>query len=142
MNPIFIYHNEAKLKKNNKFTIDFLDNNFVHLVNFSPKNQYYICSLSCNVNKSSKIYQATKKKHVDDLSQKSRELLTKGASYQNNIGYLTSELTDNFYFPQISPQRYNLVLDSKVIDDNSFKYRFFVTVDKRMKFALKKWSLV
>ena len=91
--------------------------------------------MSCNVNKSNKIYHETKKKHVDDLSQKSRELLTKGASYQNDIGYLTSELTDNFYLPQIAPQRYNLVLDSKVIDDNSFKYKLFDTVDKRIKFA-------
>ena len=48
---------------------------------------------------------------------------------------MTSKLTDNFYLPQIAPQRYDLVLDAKVIDDNSFKYKFFDTTDKRMKFA-------
>ena len=37
MNPILIYYKEATLKKNNKFTLDFSDNKFVHLVNFSPK---------------------------------------------------------------------------------------------------------
>ena len=53
MNPIFIYQNEAKLKKNNKLTRDFV-HNFVHLISFLPENQYYICSLSCNVNKANK----------------------------------------------------------------------------------------
>ena len=48
---------------------------------------------------------------------------------------MTSKLTDNFYLPQVAPQRYNLVLDAKVIDDNSFKYKFFDTTDKRIKFA-------
>ena len=85
MNPILIYFKEAMLKKK-KFTLDFSDNNVVHLVDFSPKNIYYICSLNCNVNKTNAVYHQTKKKHVDDLSQKSRELLSKGATYQNDIG--------------------------------------------------------
>ena len=54
MNPILIYENEVKLNKNNKFTLDFVDNNFVHLINFLSETQYYICSLSCNINKANK----------------------------------------------------------------------------------------
>ena len=42
MNPVFIYQNEATLDNNNKFTIDFIDDEIVNLVNFSSKNQYYI----------------------------------------------------------------------------------------------------
>ena len=61
--------------------------------------------------------------------------MSKGASYQNDLGYLTSFLTDNYYFPNLAPQSYNLVLDSNVVDDNSFKYRFFDTTDNRVKFA-------
>ena len=34
MNPIFIYQNEAKLDNNNKFTIDFIDEEVVNLVSF------------------------------------------------------------------------------------------------------------
>ena len=93
--------------------------------------------MSCNINKANKktiLISETQKNLVDDLSKKSRELSAKGESYQNDIGYLTSKLTDNFYLPQIAPQRYDLVLDAKVIDDNSFKYKFFDTTDKRMKF--------
>ena len=40
MNPVFIYQNEAILDSNNKFTIDFIDDEIVNLVNFSSKNQY------------------------------------------------------------------------------------------------------
>ena len=34
MNPVFIYQNEAKLDNNNKFTIDFIDEEVVNLVSF------------------------------------------------------------------------------------------------------------
>ena len=54
MNPIFIYQNEAKLDNNNKFTIDFIDEEVVNLVSFFSKNQYYISSLDCNITKANK----------------------------------------------------------------------------------------
>ena len=54
MNPVFIYQKEAKLDKNNKFTIDFIDGEIVNLVNFFSKNQYYISSLNCNITKANK----------------------------------------------------------------------------------------
>ena len=94
MNTVFIYFNEATLKENNKFTLDFSDNDQVHKINFSPKFEYYICSLHCNVSESNQIYNESKKKLLDELSQKSRELLSKGADYQNDIGH-----------PNVAPQR-------------------------------------
>ena len=54
MNTIFIYQNEAKLDNNNKFTIDFVDDEIVNLVTFLSKNQYYISSLNCNITKANK----------------------------------------------------------------------------------------
>ena len=51
MNPVLIYQNEATLDYNNKFTIDFVDNNNVNYINFLQKNQYYIASLNCNITK-------------------------------------------------------------------------------------------
>ena len=123
------------LKENNKFTLDFSDNKFVYLVNFSPKFDYYICSFNCDVNKANEVYNQTKTNSADELPQKSRELLSKGATYQNDIGYLTSSLTDNYYFRSIAPQKYSLVLDPKVVDGNSFKNKFFDLVDKKTKFA-------
>ena len=132
MNPIFIYQNEATLNKNNKFSIDFIDKEFVNFISFSTENRHYICSLDCNITKANKKkleLSSTQKKLVDDLSKKSKELLSKGADFQNDIGYLTSSLTDNFNIPEIAPQKYSLVLDPKVIDDNSYKYQFYDTTD-------------
>ena len=49
MNPVLIYQNEAKFDFNNKFTIEFIDNNVDMFVNFSTERQYYIASLNCNI---------------------------------------------------------------------------------------------
>ena len=54
MNPIFICQNEAKLDYNNKFTIDFIDNDYANYIKFFQKNQYYISSLNCNITKANK----------------------------------------------------------------------------------------
>ena len=73
MNPIFIYQNEATLNKNNKFSIDFIDKEFVNFISFSTENRYYICSLDCNITKANKKkleLSSTQKKLVDDLSKK------------------------------------------------------------------------
>ena len=54
MNPIFIYQNETKLDNNNRFTVDFIDEEVVNFVSFFSRNQYYISSLNCNVTKANK----------------------------------------------------------------------------------------
>ena len=104
MNPIFIYQNEASLNGNNKFSIDFIDGETVNFINFSTENQYYICSLDCNITKANKtkVTFAGTQKLVNDLSAKSRELLSKGPDFQNDISYLTSTLTKHFDIPEVS----------------------------------------
>ena len=137
MNPIFIYQNEAKLDSNNKFTIDFIDEEVVDLVSFFSKNQYYISSLNCNITKANKkkVSFTGSTALVNDLSTISRELLDKGPTLKNNIDYVTATLTDNYNLPEIAPQKYKVVLDLKVINDNSFRYQFYDQVDKRLKYA-------
>ena len=107
MNPIFIYQNEAMLKENNKFSIDFIDGEIVNFINFSIENQYYISSLDCNITKANKkkVTFTSTQKLVNDLSKTSRELLDKGAAFKNDIGYLTSALTPNFNLPHIAHQK-------------------------------------
>ena len=137
MNLIFIYQNEATLQANNKFSIDFIDGEIVNFINFSTENQYYISSLDCNITKANKkkITFSGSQKLVNDLSKISRELLDKGAAFKNDIGYLTSALTPNFNLPHLAPQKYNLVLDPKVLNDNCYSYQFYDTTDKRLKYA-------
>ena len=44
MRPVFIYFREIPLDKNNKFTLDFSDEEFVQEIDFLSKNKYYITS--------------------------------------------------------------------------------------------------
>ena len=137
MNPIFIYQNEAKLDYNNKFTIDFIDNDYVNYIKFFQKNQYYISSLNCNITKANKKITTFKgsQTDVDELSKRSRDLLDKGAASKNDITYMTSFLTPNFNLPDLAPQKYKLVLNPEDINNNSFNYQFYDVNDKRLKFA-------
>ena len=137
MNPVLIYQNEATLDYNNKFTIDFVDNNNVNYINFLRKNQYYIASLNCNITKANKrkVTFESSKSLVDELSETSRDLLTKGPASKNDIDYMVSSLTQNFNLPDLAPQKYKLVLDPVVINANSFNYQFYDVKDKRVKFA-------
>ena len=137
MNPVLIYQNEATLDYNNKFTIDFVDNNNVNYINFLQKNQYYIASLNCNITKANKrkVTFEGSKSLVDELSETSRDLLTKGPASKNDIDYMVSSLTQNFNLPDLAPQKYKLVLDPVVINANSFNYQFYDVKDERVKFA-------
>ena len=137
MNPIFIYQNEAKLDNKNKFTIDFIDEEVVNLVSFFSENQYYISSLNCNITKANKkkVSFTGSKALVNDLSTISRELLDKGPTLINDIDYVTATLIDNYILSEIAPQKYKIVLDPQVINDNSFRYQFYDQVDKRLKYA-------
>ena len=84
MNPAFIYYKESILNDHNKFVLDFSGEEFVHEVNFL-NNLNYITSLNCNLilknivndHKGNK----DRKKLIEELSQKSRLLLEKGAAY-------------------------------------------------------------
>ena len=83
MNPVFNYFREIPLKDDNKFTLDFSDEEFVQKINFNKKKDYYIASLDCNLILKEDIKK--EEKIIDELSQKSRLLLEKGAAYQNDI---------------------------------------------------------
>ena len=65
----------------------------------------------------------------------SRKLIDKGSTVENDISYVTASLTDNYNLPEIAPQKYEIVLDQKVINDNSYRYQFYDHVDKRLKYA-------
>ena len=44
MKPVFIYFREVPFNDNNKFVLDFSDEEFVEGVYFSKKKDYYIAS--------------------------------------------------------------------------------------------------
>ena len=80
----FIYFKEITLGDDNKFSLDFSDQDFVQEINFLSNNGYYSTSLDCKLKVKNHIYH-DKKKKIEELSEKTRPLLEKGAAYQNDI---------------------------------------------------------
>ena len=91
MRPDFIYFKEIILNDNNKFTLDFSDEEFVQEIHFLTNRDYYVTSLNCNL--ILKEYINDEKRLVEELSKKRRLLIEKGPAYQNDIGYLISEIS-------------------------------------------------
>ena len=49
MKPIYFYFKETPLDANNKFKLDFSDTELIYQINFTPKNDYYITTMNCNL---------------------------------------------------------------------------------------------
>ena len=49
MKPVFIYFGKILFGNNNKFVLDFSDDEFVQKVDFEKNVNYYIASLDCNL---------------------------------------------------------------------------------------------
>ena len=94
------------------------------------KKDYYIASLNCNLILKEDI-KKDKEKLIEELSQKSRLLLEKGAAYQNDIGFLTSYIADNYIFPEFG-LTYNFITYPKIIDEYSYKHKFYDTKMKKI----------
>ena len=71
--PVFIYFTETLLDENNKFTLDFLDNEFAQEIEFLSKNKYYVTTLNCKLKLKEYIHDKDGK--IKKLSGKSRFLL-------------------------------------------------------------------
>ena len=131
MHPVFIYFREAPFNDNNKFALDFQMNNLYKKFILVKKTDYYIASLDCNLILKEDI-KKDKKKLIEELSNRSRLLLEIGADYQNDIGWLTSYLPYYYNFPEFGVT-YNFIIYPKILDEHSCKYKFYDTVDKRIK---------
>ena len=79
-----MYFKEIVLDQNNKFTLDFSQTNQTYKVHFSPKKDYFITSMNCNLDIQEDIKNSVFDE-IKELSEKSRLLLVKGPAYQNDI---------------------------------------------------------
>ena len=80
MKPVFIYFREVPFNDNNKFVLDFSDEELVQRLYFSKKTDYHIASLDCNLILKEYI-KKDKEKIIEKLSARSRLLLQKSAAY-------------------------------------------------------------
>ena len=108
MNVALIYFNEVSLKEDNKFNLDFSNEEFVQKICFDKKTDYYIASLDCNLILKEDI-KKDKKKLIEELSIISRKLKEKGPDYQVDIGWLTPQMSHIYDF-DIEDLTYNWVV--------------------------------
>ena len=106
-------------------------------VDFVNNLDYYITSLNCNLLLENTVHKKNdnkdRKKLMEELSQKIRLFLEKGAAYQNELGWLTSYISLPFNFYKLAGNTYNFILYPKTLDEYSCKYKFYDTVDKKIK---------
>ena len=126
MRPILIYFRETHLDENNKFTLDFSDHEFVQEIKFVSKNKY-ITSLNCKLKLKEYIHEDEK---IKKLFAKSRLLLEKDAAYLCDINYLMLALE---WYIKDSNHTYRFKLYSKIIDNHSYKYKFWGTTEKKIR---------
>ena len=79
-----------------------------------------------------KEYINDKKRLVEELSKRSRLLIEKGPAYQNNIGYLISEISIIFDTQNVAPLTYHFILHPKILYDCCYYYKFYDTVEKKI----------
>ena len=125
MNRALIYFKEVILNNDNKFTLDFPDKESVQEVNFVNNLDYYITSLNCKL-KVKELNHDKDEKLKNYL--KSRLLLEKAPAYQNDIDYLTLK---SEWYVKASNHVYRFMLWPKIIDQYSYKYKFWDTVEKK-----------
>ena len=85
MEPILIYFKEIALSKNDKFTLKFSRTDQIYKLHFSPKKDYFMTSMNCDLNLEQDIKNDGVLDEIKELSEKSRLLLQKGPAYQNDI---------------------------------------------------------
>ena len=109
---------------------DFSDQEFIQKVYFDKNIDYYIASLDCNLILKDEIKKDEKK--LKNFLKKSRLLLEKEADYQNDIGWMTSVIANYYNFSGFGVT-YNFILYPKIIDEYSYKYKFYDTVEKKLE---------
>ena len=60
-------------------------------------------------------------------------MLEKGPAYQTDTVYLVSEISSIFDIKNVAPLSYHFILDPKILDDNCYYYKFYDTIEKKIK---------
>ena len=80
-----MYFKEIALNENNKFTFEFSQTDHIYKVHFSPRKDYFITPMNCDLNLEQDIKNDSVLDEIKELSEKTRLLLVKSPAYQNDI---------------------------------------------------------
>ena len=68
-------------------------------------------------------------------------MLEKGAAYQNDIGWMTSAIAGYFNFLGFGVTD-NFILYPKTMDENSYKNKFYNTVEKKIRDCIHHFHII
>ena len=97
MEPVFMYWNKIKFKGNDnfkEFTVNFSDGDNLNGVIFKKKKDYFITSLTANVEIDKDLTNLKDYKKIKEISEKSNEIIKKGIDHLNNDVILEIKLKD------------------------------------------------
>ena len=97
MEPVFMYWNEIKFKGNDnfkEFTVNFSDGDNLNGVIFKKKKDYFITSMTANVEIDKDLTNLKDYKKIKEISEKSNEIIKKGIDHLNNNVILEIKLKD------------------------------------------------
>ena len=137
MEPIFICFRDVKLYNNNKFALEFPRTDQIYTIHFSPKKDYYIASMNCDLNLEQDFKNDGILNEIRELSEKRRQLLAKGPAYQNDIKdvYLYAGVAGT------TQQQITLIFLNATANINRFSwhYKFYDVEEKKIR-DCKIWS--
>ena len=133
-----LYIKETALNAENKFVLDFAEEEEIKRVLFSPLKDYCITTLNANIvlEEDKKALQQNVKQSDawDDilkLSKLSNELNKKSADFQNDIKSVLFKINTTSFIPQA--ETLGIILTDEIIDTMSYKYRYYDVDEYKFK---------
>ena len=131
MEPVFIYFKEIALDEDNKFTLEFSQTGQIYKVHFSSKKDYFITSMNCNLALQEDLKNTNVLDEIKELSEKSRLLLEKDPTYQNDIK--TVFLWKGVPGSISEKINFNIVLSAAHINLYSWHYKLYDVKEKKIR---------
>ena len=131
MEPVYIYFKEIALDENNKFMLEFSQTDQIYNVHFSPKKDYFITSMNCNLDLQGDLKNTNILDETKEHSEKSRLLLEKCPVYQNDIK--TVFLWRGVPGSISEKTNFGIVLSAAHINIYSWHYKFYDVKKKKLR---------
>ena len=117
------------LNENNKSTLEFSQTDQIYKVHFSPRKDYFITSMNCDLNLDQDIKNDGVLGEIKELSEKSRLLLERGPIYQNDIK--TIYLWQGVPGTTMEKVTFGFLLSPANINRFSWYYKFYDVEEKK-----------
>ena len=129
MNPVLIYFREVPFTEN-KFVLDFSNENHVQPIEFKRNTVYYIATLDCKLKLKELVQES---EDIKKLYAKSKILNDQGSDHFCDIDFIDLVTPPQFRQPFSSNDQYKFERTSKNIENYSYRHKFWDLKEKKIK---------